>query len=130
MRVFIDTNVLVSAFSSTRFCSDLIPQILEFHELTVSRTVMEELNRVLRTKIAIPEEVLIQANHFLNDRATIIESAPTLEISLKDKDDIKILSEAIQAKADFFITGDKEVLSLGRIGPMQILSPRDFLGLP
>lgn len=130
MKVFIDTNVLVSAFSSTRFCSDLIPQILESHELVVSTTVMEELKRVLRTKLVVPEEVVLQATQFLNDRATIIESAPILEIPLRDNDDVRILSEAMKAKSDFFITGDKEVLSLGRIGPMQILSPRDFLELP
>lgn len=71
MRVFIDTNVLASAFSSTKFCSDLIPQILESHELVVSTTVMEELKRVLRTKLVVPEEVALQATQFLNDRATI-----------------------------------------------------------
>lgn len=49
-----------------------------------------------------------------------------INIDIKDKDDIVILSTALNGNAELFITGDKEVLALVRIQSMQILSPRGF----
>ena len=48
------------------------------------------------------------------------------DIRIKDKDNIIILSSALNGKADVFVTGDQEILSLGKIGRMQIVSPRGF----
>ncbi|MDI7260659.1 MAG: putative toxin-antitoxin system toxin component, PIN family, partial [Thermodesulfobacteriota bacterium] len=47
-------------------------------------------------------------------------------IAIKDKDDLTILSCALNGKADLFITGDKELLGLKRVGNMEIVSPRAF----
>ena len=47
-------------------------------------------------------------------------------IPIKDKDDILILSCALEGKADVFVTGDRELLNLKKIDGMQIISPRDF----
>jgi predicted nucleic acid-binding protein len=38
----------------------------------------------------------------------------------------EVLSCALNGKADLFITGDKELLGLIRIGDMEIVSPRTF----
>lgn len=43
-----------------------------------------------------------------------------------DQDDLPILSAAISAGARVFVTGDKEILDLRRIGSLAILSPRQF----
>ena len=49
-----------------------------------------------------------------------------LDLRIRDEDDIIILSSAVNGKADLFVTGDREVLSLGKAGRMDILSPRAF----
>ena len=49
---------------------------------------------------------------------------PTVEI--QDQDDLSILSAAISAGADVFVTGDKELLVLRQIENLAILSPRQF----
>lgn len=51
---------------------------------------------------------------------------PTVEI--QDQDDLPILSAAISAGADVFVTGDKEILDLGRIEKLAILFPPTVLG--
>ena len=50
MRVFLDTNVLASAFGTRGLCADLLQVILGKHELATGEVVIEELRRVLIRK--------------------------------------------------------------------------------
>lgn len=43
MKVFLDTNVIVSAFGTRGLCADLIRLVIARHELTVSEVVLEEV---------------------------------------------------------------------------------------
>ena len=47
-------------------------------------------------------------------------------VRLKDESDIPIVSAAMNAKADVFVTGDQELQNLGQIGTLRVLSPRQF----
>jgi predicted nucleic acid-binding protein len=47
-------------------------------------------------------------------------------VNIRDKDDLLILSSALNGGADLFITGDKELLGLQSIRNMGIVSPRMF----
>jgi predicted nucleic acid-binding protein len=49
-----------------------------------------------------------------------------LNVNIRDKDDLLILSSALNGGADLFITGDKELLGLQSIRNMGIVSPRMF----
>ena len=53
-----------------------------------------------------------------------VADAPTMKIN--DPDDIPILACAIAAKADAFVTGDKELLVLGEVAGVPIIDPRGF----
>jgi len=63
--------------------------------------------------------MLEQDAHF----ATPAES-PVVDI--KDQDDLVILSSALNGKADLFVAGDKELLDLGKVKGLHIVSPRAF----
>jgi predicted nucleic acid-binding protein len=48
-------------------------------------------------------------------------------LSLKDKEDITILSSAInECRAEVYVTGDREILELKTIANLEKLSPREF----
>ncbi len=47
-------------------------------------------------------------------------------IDIQDQDDVIILSTALSGGAELFVTGDKEILALGKIQHMEIVSPRTF----
>ena len=51
---------------------------------------------------------------------------PRVEIHIKDKADIPIVNAAIAAGIHVFVTGDKELQDLERIGNLKIISPRKF----
>jgi predicted nucleic acid-binding protein len=44
----------------------------------------------------------------------------------RDPDDDKFIETAIVGKADFFISGDSDLLDLGTIEDIPILSPRQY----
>ena len=62
----------------------------------------------------------------VSEASILPEKTALTNIDLKDKDDIVIVSSAINGNAEIFITGDKELLELGKIQSMKILSPRSF----
>ena len=62
----------------------------------------------------------------LTQDAALSENTDLLTIDISDKDDIPILSTALNGNAELFVTGDKELLELRKIQSMRIISPRKF----
>jgi len=60
VRVFLDTNVLVSAFAARGLCSDLFELVLLDHELILSASVLRELSKALQQKVKLPRETRLQ----------------------------------------------------------------------
>jgi predicted nucleic acid-binding protein len=52
-----------------------------------------------------------------------------LSVVERDKSDDRILECALEAKADYIISGDSHLLSLKEYQGIRILSPADFLQL-
>jgi predicted nucleic acid-binding protein len=88
--------------------------------------VLKELNRVLRFKFGVGQELIDDFIWLLQQDTVLAEPAELPRINLRDKDDLPILAAAIAAGAEVLVTGDKELLDLGHIEDLQILSPRQF----
>lgn len=126
MRVFLDTNVLVSAFASRGICSDLLELILLEHDLIIGRNVLRELSKALRDKIKLPAARSSEIVEFVAGEAvTVIEEAQPVDANV-DADDALVLGEARSGQAAMFVTGDAALLELGAIDGLMIVSPRQF----
>jgi uncharacterized protein len=126
MKVFLDTNVLVSAMATRGLCADVLRETLTSHQLVVSVPLFNELKRVLRQKLQIPGELIDDAIGILQQDAHFATPSTILDVKIRDKDDLMILSSALNGNADLLVTGDKELLNLGKINDMEIVSPREF----
>lgn len=126
MRVFLDTNVLVSAVATRGLCADVLMEILLSHQLVLSTPLLAELQNTLYTKIGIPQEIISNFRDLLTQDSALSDNAELIDVDINDKDDILILSTAINGNAELFVTGDKELLDLGKIQTMRIVSPRQF----
>lgn len=124
MRVFPDTNVLVSGLMGRGLCRDLLDQILVEHDLIIGSPVREELRRILAQKFAVPVDVIADVDRRLDgfEQAGAVPKASAVSIS--DPDDVHVIACALAAAADLFVTGDKALLDLKRIEGMLIVSPR------
>jgi putative PIN family toxin of toxin-antitoxin system len=126
MRVFLDTNVLVSAVATRGLCTDVLREVLLSHQLLVSADLLKELEKVLREKIGLPQPLLYEFVEFIQQNARFSRSSPPQKIPVKDQTDTPILSAALNGGADLFVTGDRELMELERLGNMEIVSPRGF----
>ncbi len=126
MRVFLDTNVLVSAFATRGLCADVFELVLLNHELILGRSVLRELEKALRQKVKLPARDSAAILAFITDQAAdLVESSRPVSANV-DADDAIVLGEAVRGNAEVLVTGDAKVLALGRHGELRIVSPRAF----
>jgi len=128
LRVVLDTNVLVSGLA---YPASIPGRILGAWrqgaiDLVLSRYILDEMVRVLprlRRISLTPSEIRDLADSFLF-LAEIVEPSAELEKALRDKADQLVLGTLRSAKADYLITGDKDLLALAEIYP--IVTPAVF----
>jgi uncharacterized protein len=126
VKVFLDTNVLVSAIATRGLCADVMREVLSSHLLVISAPLLDELRRILTEKIVLPENVISDFIDLLQQDAIQSTTEENVNIDFQDSDGIPILSSALNGGTDFFVTGDKALLKLGKLSDMSILSPREF----
>jgi putative PIN family toxin of toxin-antitoxin system len=126
VNVSFDTNVLVSAVATRGLCADIFNAALAEHQVIVGETVLTELRQVLRQKLRLPTTTVDEMEAFLRLHATVIASAPVLELPGLDENDRAVLAEAATGKADVLVTGDQDLLEIASQAPIKILSPRGF----
>ena len=126
MKVFLDTNVLVSGFATRGLCADVVREVLTSHDLVISTQLLSELTRVLRNKIGAPSSFVTEMVEMLKQDAHLSKPTHLPDVALRDRSDLPILSSAWNGKADLLVTGDKELLELGKVENLEIVSPRGF----
>jgi putative PIN family toxin of toxin-antitoxin system len=126
MKVFLDTNVLASAAATRGLCADVVRQVLASHQLFISDQVLNELESVLRSNFGAGQDLIDDFIWLLQQDSVLAQPGQLPKVKLQDKDDLSILGAAISSGAEVLITGDKELLELGDIEGLEILSPRQF----
>ena len=129
MKVFVDTNILVSAilFPKSKV-ADSFSIVLKEHSLVICQYSIEELEEVFRNKFPEKYENL---QKFLDELAYELVSVPkNIDYSkypnIRDKNDLPILVSAILSKSDILLTGDKDFEDI-EIKKPEIMKPVDFM---
>ncbi len=126
MKVFLDTNVLASAAATRGLCADILRLVFASHQLFISEQVLKELRTVLKFKFGVSQDLIDEFIWLLKQDSLLALPNQLPKVSLQDKDDLPILGAAIASGAEVFVTGDKELLELGDVEGLKILSPRQF----
>jgi putative PIN family toxin of toxin-antitoxin system len=124
VRVALDTNVLVSAVATRGLCADLLNLVLAEHELVVGETVLTELGKILRERIRVPGRIIDEYVALLRQEGSVVEAATPLDVKIRDKSDLPVLSEAVAGMAEVLVTGDRDLLEVSAEIPLEILTPR------
>jgi putative PIN family toxin of toxin-antitoxin system len=125
VRVFLDTNVLVSAFVARGLCADLVRYLLAEHELLTGELNLVELRRTLRGKLGASAEQVAGVEAQLRSQTVVPKPASRLALRVRDADDAWVLASAVAGEADLLVTGDRDLLAIADKAPLPILSPRD-----
>lgn len=126
MRVFLDTNVLVSAVATRGLSADLAYAVLAEHQLLVSETILGELRRVLKRKLRVPDDLIAELESFLRREAIVVGDAAKVDVEIRDPSDVAVLAEAVEGDAEVLVTGDSDLLEIASSAPIPIQSPRSF----
>ena len=130
MRVVLDTNAVVSALLFRGISSELVSLWQKgLITLLLSREILDEYLRVFSyPKFELTEEEikeLIQEE--ILPYAEVVKPKRRLRVVQRDPSDDKFIECAVAGKARVIISGDKDLLSLGRYRQIRILSPAKFL---
>ncbi|HUW23023.1 MAG TPA: putative toxin-antitoxin system toxin component, PIN family [bacterium] len=129
LKVVIDTNIFISSLLGGRTVKS-ISQYFEERKfvLILSEFIIKEIKEVLTSKelgnISIRDvEDLFKT---IDINAEFVK--PSIKVDIcRDLEDNKILETALEGKADFIVSGDKDLLSLKSFHKIPIVSFKEFL---
>lgn len=128
--VVFDTNIFISAIifgGNPRRCLELARN--GEVELFSSRAILLELAEKLREKFLWDETEIREVIEGLLIFGRVVSPEKKVK-KAKDEDDNRILECALEAKADFIVSGDKKhLLSLEKFEGIPIISARQFLDI-
>jgi putative PIN family toxin of toxin-antitoxin system len=127
MRVFLDTNVLVSGFATRGLSADVVRLLLAEHELLTGEVILTETRRVLTEMFGVPEEKAEESERLLPQRRVepIPDSDPSVKI--RDPDNEGVLASPTAAEAEVLVTGNNDLLDVAdQSDALRILTPRTF----
>jgi len=128
LRVVLDTNVLVSGLAYPNSIPGRIMAVWQQGGLDValSHYILDELVRVLPRlkRIHMTSSEVRDLADSLMFQAYMVEPDEGLDEILRDPADQAILQTLLAAKAQYLITGDKDLLVLA--GRYPVMTPADF----
>jgi putative PIN family toxin of toxin-antitoxin system len=129
IRVVVDTNVYVSAIVFGGTCESLLALArVGVIDLFYSPALRDELAQVLENTFGWTGIQSRDALEEVGALATLVRPRVRLSGILRHEPDHRILECAVEASADFLVTGDKRHFrSLQTFRGVRIVSPREFL---
>ena len=127
MKVFFDTNVIISAFITRGHASELFEHCLATHKCYTSDFVLSELDKNLKNKFKYSKTEIKTVRDFLKENLDIVEKyeKPKKKVC-RDEDDDSILAASVSVNVDCIVTGDKDLKILRSFKGINIVSPKDF----
>lgn len=126
MKVVIDTNVYLSHFRFGGLPTRVCLFCLEETDVYISDFIVVEVERILKNKFGLTAPYLeLVRQTFLESTERVIPTNPLPDLC-RDPDDNNILQLVKFTKADYLITGDKDLLVLKEFETCRIVTPKTF----
>lgn len=130
IRVVLDTNTLISALLFSGTASRLVP-LWQSRRITVlvSKEILQEYLRVLAyPKFQLGDhEIRALVEEELLPFAETIRVRRRLAVVRRDPEDDKFLECAVAGRAEYLVTGDRDLRELGSYRGITILTVGEFL---
>lgn len=130
LKIIFDTNIYISAFAIPGGNAEKAYHRAidgEF-ELFSSVAILTELAQKLEEKFDWEKQRIAKLITSIGHLATVLKTTPWLSVVADDPDN-RILECALEAGADFIITGDKHLLKLRDYENVEIINLSTFLSM-
>lgn len=126
-RVVLDTNILISAYVFGGKPEIILKQVIEEEIRGItSQILVSELLEVLRKKFRVTKSKILEIREEIENMFEVVFPTETIKIT-KDDDDNRVLEAAVDGKCNYIITGDNELLDLGKFKGVNIVTADQFL---
>lgn len=127
MNLVLDTNVLIATFIAKGLCHTLVEHCLRIQTVIVSEFIFQELREKLTQKFKYSVEDAQSVKDLLRSWMRVVEPVMLAVGICRDPEDDQVLGTAIAGNAACIITGDRDLLTLGKFKTVNILLSRDFI---
>lgn len=127
LKVILDTNIFISALVFKGKTAEIIRNKTENIEFIFSKELIQETRYKLTNKFYLRQSDLELFNDIITLKGKVYKVYSEIDVCRDPKDNF-ILSLAQDSKADYIVTGDKDLLELKVWKETKILSLRDFDG--
>lgn len=130
LRVVFDTNVFVRALISPGGVNARLIEARQQYEFFTSPAIIDEVVEVLARADLLQAKTIrnVDADRLISVLRRARRVFPTIPVRVcRDPDDNKFLEAALAAKAEYLVTGDKDLRTLGEYEGIKIRYPAEFL---
>ncbi|MBN1341266.1 MAG: putative toxin-antitoxin system toxin component, PIN family [Phycisphaerae bacterium] len=128
--VVLDSNVIISGLAfvgSPSKCLDLVIQ--GNVDLICCRYILDEVGEKLVGKLGFPDDRAAWAVRKVESLARMVEPVGPLRCVCRDPKDDPIIACAPQAKTDYLVTGDKDLLVIETYEKVRIITLKNLIDL-
>lgn len=127
IKAVIDTNVFLSAIFWSGKPFEIV-RLAFSQKITgvTSLAILDELEEKLLKKFNYPKDQTERYLQLVIKEFIVVEPKQKVNI-VEDPADNKIIEAALEANADYIVTGDKHLLKIPQYKSIQIVTPNEFL---
>jgi putative PIN family toxin of toxin-antitoxin system len=131
VKAVFDTNVLIAAFLTEGICSGLLIRARkQAFNLVLCDDIIREFEGILIKKFKLTSTDISEISAIVLEAASeILHNLGPIPDICRDPNDDMIIACAIDAAADYIVTGDEDLLILKRYKDIVIINPRNFEAL-
>lgn len=126
MRVILDANVPIAAVAARGLCEAVVELCLEQHQIILCEGLLAEIRTKLEEKLKVPPHIARDYIRLLKGNSELHDPEPVDHSVCRDPNDLMVLGLIGPARADVVVTGDKDLLVVGKYKTAHILTPREF----
>jgi len=131
VKAVFDTNVLIAAFLTEGLCSGLLIRARkQAFNLVLCDDIIREFEGILIKKFKLTSTDISEISTIVSEAASeILHNLGPIPDICRDPNDDMIIACAIDAAADYIVTGDEDLLILKSYKDIVIINPRNFEAL-
>ena len=126
MNIVFDSNIYIAAFATHGVCHLMLESCITEHGVFISDFIFGEVKEKLIKKIKLPPETVDEIISYLGEQAIVTNPKNLVSDICRDPDDDNIISLGIAAKAEYIVTGDRDLLDIGQYASLHMVSPKEF----
>lgn len=128
LKLVIDANILVSAYSSAGRTQEKWKAGLGCHELVISPEIFAEVERTLRkAEFHLTPDKIKKCLKDILERSTLVRPKARFNGNIADENDRHLANLALEVGADRILTGEKALRSSMTIAGTRVMSLGEFV---